>query len=250
MGCAERATIRRAMLSSRVQIGIIGIGFGQQVHVPAFRRDPRCEVIAIAATSDDRARRVASLLGVPSAYGSWQELIADKRIQAVAIATSPAVQYDIAFAALRAGKSVFCEKPLAASLDAARTLAEVAKDSGKVHMVDFEFPEIDEWKLTKTLLEEGKIGPLRHVSIYWDVETYSNRAKLISWKNASEQGGGALNAFVSHVFYYCEWFFGRVGRVFCKLFRAPGDTRTADSLAVLSMETDRGIPILVNVSAH
>ena len=76
-------------MSQKIGIGVIGISFGQHVHVPAFRSDPRCEVRAICATTLDRAKEVAERFNIPDAYGDAHQLIADPGIDAVAIAVPP-----------------------------------------------------------------------------------------------------------------------------------------------------------------
>ena len=58
-------------------VGVIGIGFGRQVHVPAFGQDSRCVVRAICASNLERARKAASELGIEKAIGDWRELVAD-----------------------------------------------------------------------------------------------------------------------------------------------------------------------------
>ena len=66
----------------KTRFGVIGAGYGQAVLVPAIRRDPRAEVAAIAATSLEKARRVATRAGIPYAYGTWQELVDSEGIDA------------------------------------------------------------------------------------------------------------------------------------------------------------------------
>lgn len=238
------------MSAGKIRVGVIGIGFGQQVHVPAFRADGRCEVTAICASTSERAAVVATRLQIEKALGEWQEIIADPDIDAVSIATPPSFQAEIAIAALSQGKSVFCEKPIATSADAALKMLEAAEQSGVAHMVDFEFPEIEQWQQAKLILDAGGIGNLRHVCVSWNVETYANKMGLNSWKTRLEDGGGTLYSFVSHSFYYLEWLVGPIKRLICSLFRAPGDNRTGDTLVSMSLELESGVAVSLSVSSH
>ncbi len=231
-------------------VGVIGIGFGQQVHVPAVRSDPRCRVEAICASTRERAARVAERLCIPNAYGDWRELVEDPRIDAVTIAAPPSVQPAMAVAALERGKAVFCEKPMAASLEAAQRAAGAAERAGVANMVDFEFPELAPWQRAKSMLEEGAIGGLRHVAVSWQVETYANRMGLDSWKTQGAEGGGTLNGFVAHSFSYLEWLLGPVARLWASLHGAPHDQRLGDTLDVLSMETASGVPVSLVASSQ
>jgi predicted dehydrogenase len=233
-----------------IRIGVIGIGFGQRAHVPAFSVAAGCEVVALCASTVQRATKVAERLGIPKAYGDWRALVDDPAIDAITIATPPDLQPDIALAALAQGKAVFCEKPLATSKAEAIQMAELAKKAGLANMLDFELPEIEAWRRAKTILDEDRVGPLRLISIEWHIETYANRMGLSSWKTDTGTGGGTLNAFVSHVFHYVEWFAGPVHELSARLFRAPGDVRTGDTVAVLCLELASGTPVSASVSSN
>lgn len=234
----------------KVRVGIIGIGFGQQVHVPAFRRNLRCEVKAICASSRDRAAAVAERLGIEKAFGDWRELVEDPGIDAISIAMVPSMQPEIALAALKRRKPVFCEKPLATSRAAAADMVAAADAARVSNMVNFEFPENETWRRAKVILDEGGIGELRHMAIAWNVETYANRAGVESWKNRAETGGGVLNSFVSHTFHYLEWFAGPIRRLSARMFGPPGDARSGDTLAVLCLELKSGVAASISVSNH
>lgn len=233
-----------------MRVGVVGIGFGQHVHVPAFRRNPRCEVKAICASSRERATVVADKLRIEKAFGNWRELVEDPNIDAISIATLPSVQPEIAVAALARKKSVFCEKPLAVSKAAAAEMVASADAAGVGNMVDFEFPEIKQWQRAKAILDEGGVGELHHVAISWSLETYANRTGSKSWKSNVETGGGILNAFVSHAFHYLEWFAGPIRRLSARMFRVPSDERTGDTLAVLCLEMESGSAAFLSISSH
>jgi predicted dehydrogenase len=239
-----------ADLTVKLGVGVVGIGFGQQVHVPAFRLDPRCEVIAICSTAMERAQTVANRLGIPKNYGDWREMILDPQIEAISIATPPTLQPAIALAALSHRKHVFCEKPLAASSEEAAGLLTVARQSGLAHMIDFEFPVIEEWQQAKVFLESGALGRIQNVLVSWQVETYANQMKLKSWKTDRQAGGGTLNSFVSHVFHYIEWLLEPIQRLKGYLwFDDTEDQVWADKAASLWLELAGGIPVSISVSS-
>src|SRR5581483_4597030 len=239
------------MTTGDVTVGIVGIGFGQRVLVPAFNLDPRCRVGAICASTYDRAAAVAKTLSIENAYGDWRLLLESPDVHALAIATPPAAQPEIAMAALQMGKPVFCEKPLAACLAEANTLAFQAKSAAVANIIDFEFPEIPSWQKIKRLLDGAAIGRIRHFSVNWNVETYVVRNQLDSWKLRPEQGGGTLASFVSHVFYYLEWLFGPLQELSCRMFatsRAEHSEDSGDTFVALSCVTQGGVPGSVSVS--
>lgn len=229
----------------------MGIGFGQQAIVPAFRLNGHCEVVALCASTAQRARVVADRLGVPKAYGNWQELVSDPDIDVIAVATPPPVQPAIVCAALSQRKPVFCEKPLAPTREIAAGMLAIARQSGLAHMVDFEFAAIEEWIQAKVIVERGALGRLRHASVSWHVETYANRMGLKSWKTGDAAlGGGILNSAVSHTFHYLEWMLGRIHRLSARLFvPAERDWSGGETVAVLCLELTGGVLVSVSVSS-
>lgn len=219
---------------SGIRLGIVGSNYGLSVQLPAFRADTRCTVAALAGSDEARTRARADETGIGKAYGDWRALVDDRAIDAVAIAVPPALQAEIADAALRAGKAVFTEKPMAADLEAAHAMLRAAEASGRPTMIDFSFHQIATWQCAKTMLDDGAIGRLRHVAVHWHVENYSVQQRLRNWKTLSDTGGGVLGNFVSHYFHYLEWFAGPLTRLSARLKGLPGadDLQTTAALAL------------------
>jgi predicted dehydrogenase len=217
-----------------IGIGIVGSNYGRLVQLPAFRLDPRCRIVALAGRDKAKAAELAAAADVPLAFGDWQELVAHRDVDAVCIATTPALQPDIAIRALALGKPVFAEKPMAANLDGARRMVEAARASRKTTAVDFNFSQILAWQRAKALLDEGAIGRLRHIDVNWNVENYSTRARLRNWKTLRGEGGGVLGNFVSHSFHYLEWFCGPMTGMSVRLSALPDEP---------DIETNAGISI-------
>jgi len=226
-------------------IGIVGTGFGKQVLLPAFRADARCEVTALGASNVEKARAAAQSAGVPKSFGDWRQLLADPEIHAVAIAVPPKVQAEVALAAARTGKHLFCEKPLALNLAQARAMLAAAAENRLVHAVDFEFPEVDAWQKAKAALATGTLGRIRQVALTWRAETYAHRARVDTWKTRAEIGGGTLNNFGSHTFYYLEWLFGPLKQLSARLSPTPADDARVDWWG----EFAAGFPVTVSIAA-
>ena len=237
--------------SARIRVGVIGLGFGERVLVPAFRADSRCEVAAVAATRLDRAQEAAQRLGVPTAYGDWRTLLDDASLHAVAVAVPPPAQPEIALAALQRRKHLFCEKPLATTPEAAATLLSAAREARVAHMVDFEFSAIEVWQRAKTLIEGGVLGRLRHAVIGWQMETYATRVQGASWKRVPDEGGGVLNLFGSHVLAYLEWLLGPIQQLTARLEPAGhlGSGARDETTALLWAILTDGAPVSITISA-
>src|ERR1700712_2284212 len=111
----------------KLKTAIIGTGFMGRVHTEGVRRLGNVEVVAIAASSAEKARQFADEVSVGRSTGDYRELLADPSIDAVHVCTPNALHFPMAKAALEAGKAVLCEKPLAMSSEQATEMVRLAK---------------------------------------------------------------------------------------------------------------------------
>jgi len=223
----------------RVRIGVVGAGFGGYGLTPALRKIEGCDVTAIAASTTQSAEAAALKYGVPRSC-LWQELIESSDIDALAIAVPPALQFEIAEAALMAGKPVLAEKPLSNSLEEATRLARLADRTGLANMVDFIFPELLTWKNAKKLIDSKALGRIRHIFLDWRMESFDIRHNKIGWKTADQDGGGVLSHFGVHALYYLEHMIGPIEELSANCRSYPGASGSGDSLANLSLKFQDG----------
>lgn len=150
---------------SQIGIGLVGGGYMGKAHAVAlssvgavFDTKLRPVLEVIAATSQASAERYARAYGFRRAARNWQELVDDPKVQAVVIASPQSTHRVIAEAAFAAGKPVFCEKPLGASLEDARAMVAAADASGLPNMVGFNYVRTPATQFVRRLLAEGAIG--------------------------------------------------------------------------------------------
>ncbi len=215
------------------------------MHVPAFRAVEGCQVVAICASSQERASAAAERLSIPLAFGEWSALVESEAIDAISIAVPPTLQTKVALAAIQAGKHILCEKPVAMCAEDALRLYAAACQAGITHGVDFMFPELPVWHQAKRLIDSGAIGKLRHATLQWRVETRANRFRVDSWKVRPTEGGGALYNFVPHVFYNLEWLLGPIVRLTGRVSSREG---FLENLAEGWLELRGGIPVSFSVA--
>lgn len=231
-----------------IRIGIIGSNYGRTVLLPAFRADSRCEVIALGGSNAARTEELAQAAGISKAYGDWRALVEDKDVQAIAIATLPSLQAEIAIAALKAGKPVFAEKPLAGDLNAAGAMLTAAEQSGLPTGIDFNFTQIAAWLRAKEMLDAGAVGALRHVTVHWHVESRAIQMRMRNWKTAGgNDGGGALGNFISHCFHYLEWFVGPIAGLQARVTGMPDDVELQTTVA-MAMQFTSGPQVSLSMS--
>ena len=196
------------------KVAIIGSGFGMYGLLPAFSRIKGCKVVSICGKNSERMLNYCKKLGL-NRYTDWREMLQKEKPDAVAIAVIPSHQYEIAIYALENGMAVFAEKPLTTSFDTSLELNKLAKKKRLPNMLDFLFPEIPEWHAAKKAIENGLIGEILKVNVDWTFLSYDLMNHIKSWKTDVKQGGGALSFYFSHVFYYLEYFLGRIKNIEC-----------------------------------
>jgi predicted dehydrogenase len=150
---------------AEIGIGLVGGGYMGKAHAVALSAvgavfdtplRPRLEVIA--ATSPDSAERYRKAYGFARATADWHDLVADPKVQAVVIASPQSTHRAIAEAAFAAGKPVFCEKPLGASLEDAKAMVAAAEASGLPNMIGFNYVRAPATQFVRQLLAQGAIG--------------------------------------------------------------------------------------------
>ncbi|MEP7029298.1 MAG: Gfo/Idh/MocA family oxidoreductase [Pseudolabrys sp.] len=230
-----------------IRLGIVGSNYGRTVQLPAFRADPRCEVVALAGSDKARTEELAGAANLPKAYGDWRALVEDKNVQAVAIATLPSLQAQIAIAALELGKPVFAEKPMASDLAGARAMLKQATLSRLPTAIDFNFHQIMAWQRAKKMLDAGAIGALRHVTVHWHVESRALQLRMRNWKTVGDDGGGVLGNFISHCFHYLEWFAGPLGGLQARIAGLPDD-KDLETTVSMAMQFNSGPLVSLSMS--
>ncbi len=222
------------------------MGHGARVLMPAFRRDARCKIDVLCDRDPALAAKAATAACVSEWSADWRQVVENAKLDAIAIAVPPVAQPEIAVAAFKAGKHVFCEKPAGASVTETERMLKAAVQAGRAHGVDFELAEADAFRRAKTFLDGGRLGRVRHASVSWHVETWAHRHGSSTWKLETEQGGGTLSNFVSHVFHYVEWLLGPVTKLTACLL--PEASR--DDVALVWLQLASGVPVSVTVSAN
>ena len=147
----------------RLGMGLVGPGFVGAHHIDAVRRLGFVDVVAVAASTEDSARQKADALGVPKAYGSYDALIADPAVHVVHNTTPNALHVPVILAALKRGKHVISDKPLATSAGDARQLLKAAQAAGVVHAVTFNYRGNPLVQQAREMIAGGSLGAVHFV---------------------------------------------------------------------------------------
>lgn len=201
-----------------VRIGIVGVG-GIAVlrHLPAFslaRAAGQAEIVAVCDVDRARAAAVAAEFGVPTVCADEQELLALPDLDAVSICTPNAFHYPQAMAALRAGKHVACEKPLAMTLAEAGEMTALAEQSGLITSVNFRYRWIPAARYVTDLLAAGALGRVYHGIFHFFNGALADPSTPGAWRGTRAlAGSGVLGDLGSHLMDLARGWLGEARHV-------------------------------------
>ena len=141
-------------------IGVIGCGKIAQVrHIPEYMDHPQANLVGLFDLNPERTRELAGKYGA-KAYSSWEELLADPTIDAVSVCVANNAHAEISIAALKAGKHVLCEKPMATTLADCEAMVAAARESGKFLMIGQNQRLTRAHQKARELVEQGALGDI------------------------------------------------------------------------------------------
>ncbi|MFJ2171910.1 Gfo/Idh/MocA family protein [Streptomyces sp. NPDC087851] len=200
-------------------IGMIGYAFMGAAHSQGWRTAghvfdlPMRPVLAAICGRDRTAVQAAAQKhGWAAAETEWRELIARDDVRVVDICTPGDSHAEIAIAALEAGKHVLCEKPLANSVAEAEAMvraARAARSRGQLAMVGFNYRRVPAVSYARKLIEEGRLGTLRHVRVTYLQDWLADPAAPLTWRLKREHAGsGALGDLGAHIVDLAQFLTG------------------------------------------
>ncbi|HQY25411.1 MAG TPA: Gfo/Idh/MocA family oxidoreductase [Thermoflexales bacterium] len=174
----------------KLRIGILSTAnIGMKKVTPAMQRGQHTDVVAIASRTQARADAAAKQLGIPTAHGSYEALLADPNVDAIYNPLPNHGHVPWSIRAIQAGKHVLCEKPIALSSAEAGALIAVAKQHPRVKVMEaFMYRHHPQWIAAKQIIAEGGVGELKTVHSFF---SYYN-ADPANVRNMAEIGGGGL----------------------------------------------------------
>lgn len=149
-----------------IRIGIVGAGRIGLVHAESVTYHiPEAQVVMVTDVVLDNARKLAERFGVPKYSADYMDLINDPDIDAVLVCSPTPTHADISIAAMKAGKHVFCEKPVHTSLEKIKEVAQVAKETGRKLQIGFNRRFDHNHKAVQRAVKEGKLGNVEIIKI-------------------------------------------------------------------------------------
>ncbi|MGB7548360.1 MAG: Gfo/Idh/MocA family oxidoreductase [Terracidiphilus sp.] len=193
-------------MSKKLRWGVLSTAaIGLKKVLPAMQQGQYTTVTAIASRDLARARAAADALGIATAYGSYEELLADPDIDAIYNPLPNQMHVPWTIKAAEAGKHVLCEKPLSLTVAEAETLLAARACTGVKIGEAFMIRSYPQWLRLRALLDEGRIGDLRSILGFF---SYFNDDPA-NIRNQAECGGGALLDIGCYCIHASRYAFGR-----------------------------------------
>lgn len=207
------------MAVTTLRFGLIGAGFMGRTHVlgyalanRAFADVARLQLAAIAEISAEKAAAAGREFGISRTTGHWRELVEDPGIDVVDISVPTSLHMEIALASVRAGKHVYCEKPLTPSAQGALEVTEAAESAGLKTQVGFNYLANPMLEVARDLVAAGDLGDIYSYRGIHAEDYMSDPNGPLTFRH-DPRGGGALADIGSHALATAEFLLGPITEV-------------------------------------
>ena len=192
-----------------VGVGIIGTGVGRR-HALGLVDDPRVEKVVMCSKDEGALGRAAEEVGIAETTTDWQALVERDDLHVISVATPDHLHPEMSIAALRAGKHVLCEKPMAPTLHEAREMVQASEETGKKLMVNHVLRFYARFQKIKALVDSGELGEIYAAEGDYLHNTVDRiRSGWVKTRPSVVTGGGI------HLIDQLLWLVGDVEEVFC-----------------------------------
>lgn len=176
--------------NTKIRWGILGTAWIVSERLgAAIRAGQNAQLLAIASRDEKKAAQFARTFDIPRSYGSYQELLNDREIDAVYIPLPNHLHKEWAVRATEAGKHVFCEKPAALYSRDVEEMTEACRKNGVKFTEGYAFPHHPMWQRLKEIVTSGEIGRPLYIHVHYGIPTEDKNNIRLS----PIYGGGALN---------------------------------------------------------
>lgn len=205
----------------QLRIGMIGYKFMGKAHSNAYRSLPmffpkalKPEMSVICGRNPEALEEATMQLGWSESVTDWKDLIAREDIDLIDINAPSNAHKEIALAAAKAGKHIFCEKPLALTLEDSREMLQAAEEAGVAHMVGFNYRFSPAVKLAKKLVESGRLGTIYHFRAWFLQDWIIDPDFPLVWRLQKEiAGSGSHGDLGAHLIDLAHFLVGDLKEV-------------------------------------
>jgi len=255
------------MSSDRIRVGVVGVGAIGVWHVQTYKGDANCELVALCDRDAKWLEHAQREYDVKLGFSTFEELVACEEIDAVSVCLPTVFHAPVTVAALRHGKHVLCEKPMAANAPQAREMAAAAREAGKALMIGYNQRLGGDIQYLKRYIDEGNLGEVYFARTGWRramgalPPSTAHRATGSynrNWFNEKAMAGGVTTDLGSHVVDLAMYLMGFpkvkqvVGCAYTKFgpqsAASQGTTFDADDHSVGFAKFENGASMMIEAS--
>ena len=205
-------------MAKTLRVGMIGYGFMGKAHSNAWRQAPHyfdlqadIEMHTICGRKPEALEAARAKFGWKHTCTDWREVVNSPDIDIIDISTSNLTHAEIGIAAAKAGKHIFCEKPLAMNVADAKKMVEAARKSGVKNMVGFNYRRVPAIAFAKKMIAAGKLGEIRHFRGTYLQSWVSDPEFPMNWRLRKETAGsGAHGDLNAHLIDLAQFLVGDI----------------------------------------
>ena len=232
----------------KVRLGVIGCGLASDIlYGPAFEYMEKGELAAVMDLNAERAKVLQERHGVKRVYTNLDGILNDGNVDGVMVLTPPQHHLAPVVAAAKAGKHIFCEKPMAPTLELADEMIGACEAGGVKLMTVFMKRFNWSFQRVKELIEEGRLGEVFEVRARWDNVKVKGPIGE-AFRMTVESGGGMIQEDGSHPFDVCRWWLGDVSEVTAHAMIAAPEHHPTEDVACVVMGHQSGAMSTLHVT--
>jgi predicted dehydrogenase len=205
-----------------LRIGQVGHKWIGRAHTHAytdlpvfFEVDARIEK-SILCSNEESVFPVAERWGWTRAALDWREVVADPDVDIVVVAAPSAIHKAVSIEAAKNGKHVFCEKPLALTLEDAREMVKAVQDAGVTNMIGFNYRRVPALALARQMIQDGKLGEIRHFRGIYQQDWLVDPSFPLVWRLQKKDAGyGSHGDLGAHVIDTARFLVGDIAEIVC-----------------------------------
>jgi predicted dehydrogenase len=206
--------------TKELRVGIVGYGMMGRAHAYAYRAAPLIRPssvvfspVVMSGRNAEAVAKVAADCDIDAWVTEWRELVGRSDVDVVDVCTPPGTHAAIIEAAARAGKDVFCEKPLATNYADARSALDAVERFGVRHAIGFNYRRLPAVSLMAEMIASGELGDIRLWRGTWLSDEFVDPDIAFDWRFESSMGGSTIGDLGSHLIDMATWMLGPIDDV-------------------------------------
>ena len=190
-----------------MNVALVGSNFALKGYLPVIKKIKQLKLRVICSRNISKKNLLSKLENITH-ESNWKKIFNDD-IDLIILAVPPKIQNQILNYNLKFKKKMIFEKPISQNLISSKKIVKSLKRKKIKSDINLTFLNHELFQKTKTIIKNKKLGKVLSYEVLWNFKSFDLENKIKSWKTVEKQGGGIKNIFLTHVFSYCEFLFGK-----------------------------------------